>query len=79
MHALNLNGMSFGITIPIHIFDNVMLHHWLMMLTHLSLGDLDEILQMQFSILFHWLVPAGIRLTMPSGESLLMIGQHWYR
>ena len=37
-------------------------------LTHLSLGDLDAILKMRYSVLFYWLVPSNF----------LMIEPHWW-
>ena len=50
-------------------------------LTHWSLGDLNVILKMQFSVLFYWLVSSDLLMIMPSDEchrALLMISQDWF-
>ena len=49
-------------------------------LTHWSLGNLDLILEMQFSVLFYWSVSSDL-VIMPSDEcygTLSIISQHWF-
>ena len=51
-------------------------------LTHWSLGDLDAILKLQFSISFYWLVSSRRLRIMPWHESQgtsPIISQHWFR
>ena len=51
-------------------------------LTHWPLGDLDAILKLQFSILFHWLVSSHRLRILPWDEcqgTSPMISQHWFR
>ena len=53
----------------------------LVSLTHWYLGDLDEILKMQFSILFYWLGSSAVITIMPYDEChrTLPMSQHWIR
>ena len=51
-------------------------------LSYWPLGDLDSIFEVQFSILFYWLVSPYLLMITPSDKcrgTLLMIWQHWFR
>ena len=43
---------------------------WTLRLTHMSLGDLNTILKMHFSILFYWLVSSELSVIKPSDDDM---------
>ena len=77
-----------------YLFWSCVASHWMTLVFFLSghcknccftqwpLGDLNEILKMEFTILFHWLVSSDLLMIMPSNEchvTLSVISQHWCR
>ena len=74
--------MGWNICIPVkHTAMNVITHPF-PYLIHWTLGDLDIILKMHFSILFYGLVFVDLFMIMTSDKyqrTLLMISKHWLR